>query len=244
MKSPVKRIIGVLFMLVAAAIFSCSAFAADAQYKAGDYVSYSGHTDFGYYYTYTDNNVNYKCFSVVTADGQRFYASVKDSLYEYFKGAFADRDITLRGAFQSNAQDGSPIVLATWEVTNDNGKEKLTEVDEYVAPLFCKDDAAPDFRLFRDLYNDATVSAADDGSYMTIDNNPLNMKGGSIIFNETGLNHVKLTNKVLGLPDWLFEEMANTRALDGRQKEVFDNVTVTWTYHPDHGLEVIYRTNN
>lgn len=79
---------------------------------------------------------------------------------------------------------------------------------------------------------------------MTVDNNPLNMKSGSIMFSDTGLNHVKLTNKALELPDWLYKEMVNTRAIDGRQREIFEDVTVTWSYHPNQGLEVIYRTNN
>lgn len=55
--------------------------------------------------------------------------------------------------------------------------------------------------------------------------------------------HVREANESLGLPDWLYEEIVSTRAIDGRQKETFDKVTVTWSYHPDHGLEVIYRKN-
>ena len=239
-----KKVISLLVMLALCLAFAVPAFAADTQYKVGDYVSYSGHTDFGYYYTYTAKDVNYKCFSVAAADGQRYYASVKESLYEYFKGAFANQDVTFRGAVQSIAGDGAPVINTTWVVTNEDGKEKLTEVDEYVAPLFYKKGTPPDFKLFYDLYDNLTVSVAEDGSYMTVDNNPLDLKGGSIIYSEEGLNQVKLTNKALGLADWLYEEMLNTRALDGRQKEVFDDVTVTWSYHPDHGLEVIYRRNN
>ena len=53
---------------------------------------------------------------------------------------------------------------------------------------------------------------------------------------------IEKLNKALGLPDWLYEEMLRTRALDGRQKEDFDNIAVTWSYHPDQGMEVIYRT--
>lgn len=95
-----KKVISLLAVLALCLAFAVPAFAADTQYKVGDYVSYSGHTDFGYYYTYTVKDVNYKCFSVVSADGQRYYASVKESLYEYFKGAFANQDITFRGAVQ------------------------------------------------------------------------------------------------------------------------------------------------
>ena len=38
--------------------------------------------------------------------------------------------------------------------------------------------------------------------------------------------------------------MMGTRALDGRQKEVFDYVTVIWSYHPDSGINILYRKNN
>lgn len=88
------------------------------------------------------------------------------------------------------------------------------------------------------------ITVADDSSYLMIDTNPYNYKGGDSSLIEAGLNHIETLNKALGLPDWLYEEMLKTRALDGRQKESFDNVTVTWSYHPDQGMEVIYRSNH
>ena len=45
--------------------FAMTAFADGSQYKAGQTVEFSGHTDFGYYYTYTagsSKKVNFKCF--------------------------------------------------------------------------------------------------------------------------------------------------------------------------------------
>lgn len=239
-----KKIVSLFAVLALCLALAVPAFAAGNDYRVGQYVTFSGRTDFDYYYTYTSGDVPYKCFSVVSADGQRYYASVKESLYEYYRSAFANQDVSLRGAVQSITGDGAPVILATWSVKNDGGNESLTETSEFVAPLFYKKGTAPNFKLFADLYDDLTVSASNDGSYMTIDTNPLNLKNGSIIFNEVGTNHVKLTNKVLDLPEWLYEEMANTRALDGRQKEVFSDVTVTWSYHPSQGLEVIYRTNS
>lgn len=47
-------------------------------------------------------------------------------------------------------------------------------------------------------------------------------------------------NKALELPDSLETKMGQTRSIDGRQTEEYDNVTVSWTYHPDKGLEVLY----
>ena len=88
------------------------------------------------------------------------------------------------------------------------------------------------------------ITVADDSSYLMIDTNPYNQKGGDSRLIEAGLDHIETLNKALGLPNWLYEEMLKTRALDGRQKESFDNVTVTWSYHPDQGMEVIYRSNH
>jgi len=50
-------------------------------------------------------------------------------------------------------------------------------------------------------------------------------------------------NVYLGLPSSLTEKMSSTRALDGTQTQNCGEYTVTWTYHPDNGLKVIYEVN-
>lgn len=45
----------------------------------------------------------------------------------------------------------------------------------------------------------------------------------------------------LGLPDSLFEEMISTTALMGKQVETYDDYEVSWSYHPDNGLDVIFK---
>lgn len=62
-----KKIVSMALMVVLCFVLAMSAFAEGVQYKTGDYVAYSGHTDFGYYFTYSveKTNTNYKCFSVV-----------------------------------------------------------------------------------------------------------------------------------------------------------------------------------
>ena len=81
-------------------------------------------TDFGYYFTYSveKTNTNYKCFSVVE-NGQRVYAAVKESLYDYYKNVFNDQDVTFKGEVQRFADDGAPVIMATWKVVNEDGKE-------------------------------------------------------------------------------------------------------------------------
>ena len=47
-------------------------------------------------------------------------------------------------------------------------------------------------------------------------------------------------NMGLGLPDSLADKMAQTRALDGRQTYDSGDISVSWSYHPNTGMNVIY----
>jgi hypothetical protein len=81
------------------------------------------------------------------------------------------------------------------------------------------------------------ISVSPDGKSMTIDTNPYDHEGYPI---EVGGYYVWSANEFLGLPDYITSEMKSTTALQGRQSEEYDNIVVTWTYHPDKGLEVLY----
>lgn len=247
-----KKIVSLFAVLALCLAFAVPAFAAN--YSKWTATEFSGQTDFGYFYTYEGEDrsnypyhaVNYKCFSVVSADGQRFYAAIKDSQYEYAKAALDHQQITLKGLYQQTAGDGSPIFLSSEVVTtNEKGEKVSTPFGNVVwAAIDHGKTSAETFKKFYEVYSDCMITVADDDSYLMIDTNPFNYKDGDSSLIETGLDHIETINKALDLPDWLYEEMLKTRALDGRQKESFDNVTVTWSYHPDQGMEVIYRTNN
>ena len=43
----------------------------------------------------------------------------------------------------------------------------------------------------------------------------------------------------LGAPNAIYETMLKTRAIDGRQRGQWSTFEASWTYHPDHGLNVI-----
>lgn len=43
----------------------------------------------------------------------------------------------------------------------------------------------------------------------------------------------------LSVRDSVVSQMDATRAVDGMQKASWDNISASWTYHPDHGLRVI-----
>lgn len=78
---------------------------------------------------------------------------------------------------------------------------------------------------------------SDDGKTMVLDSNPDDIDDYS---DSSILGSIQLFNEQLGIPDSVLEKMYATRALDGRQSETYGRITISWTYHPNNGLEVIY----
>lgn len=212
------------------------------QYTKDQELIISGKTDFNYFYTYKDG-LNHKCFSL-TKDGKRFYASVREDLYDYYRNAFQNHSLTLKGTYKFTAEDSSPVVSVSTLVEG----TKETNLRSYLWTVNKGSTKNPNLKAFADLKGDGLVlSAAKDGQSITIDSNPWGAAKGSQAYkldNDLALLLIKELNSELGLPDWLYTEMMGTRALDGRQKEVFDYVTVTWSYHPDSGINILYRKNN
>lgn len=54
---------------------------------------------------------------------------------------------------------------------------------------------------------------------------------------------INAVNEFLGLPSSLLEKFQSTRALDGTQTQNCGVYSVTWNYHPDNGLKIIYEVN-
>lgn len=79
---------------------------------------------------------------------------------------------------------------------------------------------------------------ADDHSFVSVDTNPYDLDDYSVSGCFTAVEEF---NDRLGLPDYVWEEMLHTSALDGRQSETANGITVSWKYHPDNGLEATYR---
>jgi hypothetical protein len=71
----------------------------------------------------------------------------------------------------------------------------------------------------------------------------LSHDGLSLSFNAPITDSIPEINKVLGIPDSVYDKMQHTRALDGRQEQKTADFTVSWTYHPDDGLNVLWEIN-
>lgn len=88
---------------------------------------------------------------------------------------------------------------------------------------------------YKKCFSDGTSLSSDKKSIM-VDSTDKNDYGSEI-------DIVTIISE-LNLPDSLFNEMCSTNALMGRQSEAFDYYEVSWSYHPDNGLDVIFKYKN
>lgn len=58
--------------------------------------------------------------------------------------------------------------------------------------------------------------------------------------NGLSLDSLVCVMNALDVPDATLQRMSSTRALDGRQTDSFDGLSVEWSYHPDDGLDVLF----
>lgn len=91
---------------------------------------------------------------------------------------------------------------------------------------------------------DCSYPWADVGTdYLSIDTNPYDYDSdysSSTTYSSKALSAIRLIHIELSLPSYLYDEMLETRAIDGRQSYSGTKVNVSWRYHPDTGLEVRY----
>ncbi len=87
---------------------------------------------------------------------------------------------------------------------------------------------------------------AEDGSWMKLDTNPTNADSDDIWkYYDAAIGVSELMEEIhkdLGFKSSLTEKMNSTTALQGRQSESNEDYEVTWSYHPDKGLEIMYET--
>ena len=95
-------------------------------------------------------------------------------------------------------------------------------------------------KMFGEYAEQSWCYISDDGSYMEIDTNPFNYDD---YFDADAHLHIETINSKLGFSSALMSKMGKTSALDGRLTESNKKYSVSWTFHPDYGLEVIYEVN-
>lgn len=98
-------------------------------------------------------------------------------------------------------------------------------------------------------YPFADNARAEDGSYLKLDTNPYDKDVDDMDYVQLStfydiqsdtLEGIKYVNKELGFSDAVWQKMMQTTSLMGRQSDENEKYRVSWSYHPDHGLEVMY----
>lgn len=115
-----------------------------------------------------------------------------------------------------------------------------------VAVLLFGGSTSPNFTELYDEYcSSVWADVGSDNSYLSIDTNPYDWDDDGLAYPEAH-TAIKNINNAIGLPESLITEMGETRSIDGRQSKRFDDegLEVSWSYHPDKGLEVMYTKAN
>ena len=147
-----------------------------------------------------------------------------------------DKTVTWASSNESIAQVNSGTITGVNEgectitVSTKNGKTDTCTIT--VLP------AGPDLRaLYNEYCSSYYARIANDGSYLSIDTNP-NDKDDH--FDYEAYQAIVSVNAALGLPESVLNRMNQTRSMDGIQSYSNDELEITWTYHPDKGMEVNY----
>ena len=124
-------------------------------------------------------------------------------------------------------------VEVSWSYHPDQGMEIVYELETEGSEI-TKDQLKS---VYDSYCESGWAKLSSDGGSLSLDTNPNNVEDHV----EYGaLLAIKLVNSALGLPDSLYDKMTTTRALDGRQSARYGNVNISWSYHPDQGMEIIY----
>ena len=108
----------------------------------------------------------------------------------------------------------------------------------------CSGGSSSDESEFEEIYNTYLSSeyaeVASDGSYLSIDTNPNDIDDYSV---DGAIEGIIITLDELGIPESVLQKMGETSSMDGRLTEEHNGIEVSWKYHPDNGLEVLFVKN-
>ena len=198
---------------------------------------------------------------IISLDGfDLFKKSAKEIVFD-------DSDITIREGEEYKLKDNITILPKeasnneiTWESSNTSvakvsasgvvtgvscGKCVIyVQVDDINTHVYVTVKKSIDFEALYNKHckNRKWAELGNDGSYLYLDTNPNDTDGGDYQTYLQAWPCIEVINDELGLPDSLENSMNTTTWSMGKQTETYEDigVKVTWTYHPDLGLEVRY----
>lgn len=89
---------------------------------------------------------------------------------------------------------------------------------------------------------DAEITCADTGLKISDDGQSLTLDvQGEDEFTGALLDTFYCLSTELEMPEYVTSHVGQTTSLDGRQTEVWDEIEFAWSYHPDRGLDGVFR---
>ena len=137
---------------------------------------------------------------------------------------------TVNGGKVTGKNEGDCVIT----VSTKNGKTDTCEITV--------EKAGPDLEaLYNEYCESSFAKVASDCSYLYVDTNPSDEDDK---LDYAAYLAIKELNEALGLPESVNNKMDKTRSMDGIQTESGDGFEVSWTYHPNKGMEVTYSLTN
>lgn len=106
----------------------------------------------------------------------------------------------------------------------------------------CGSPTPPPFLLFEKAYDTcgtpSGITVSDGGTTITIDGNGEYQTYGADIYD------IACVLSEVNTPSYITSSMDTTNSLMGRQTASFDGIDVSWSYHPDNGLDIVLHKNN
>lgn len=100
---------------------------------------------------------------------------------------------------------------------------------------------------FSEIQNESWVSIGSDGKWIKFDTNPGDYDIDDYYYLATryfteATETIQESLELLGFSSAVYEKMLSTTSLQGVQDQENENYIVTWSYHPDNGLEVMFES--
>lgn len=114
-----------------------------------------------------------------------------------------------------------------------NKIENAEEMKEIVA-------ANEAFEKQKDKMSSAYKLCTSSGTKLSYDGLSITVDSSSK-YDKEGVADIVMVIYALGLPESLVDEMSSTNALMGRQTRTYNGIEVSWSYHPDNGLDAIFK---
>ena len=100
---------------------------------------------------------------------------------------------------------------------------------------------AGSFDLFQKAYSSCGsptgVSVSDEGKTISVDTM------GEEEYSGASYGDLVCIINAVGTPTYIYDGIMSVRAMDGRQTQEFDDFTVSYSYHPDHGMDIVFHKN-